>query len=325
MRLTHFLLRALLPLVALCAFSLSAAAQGFPNRPVVIVAPYPPGGASDMFARTVAEGLRDAWNQPVVVENRPGASGIIGADYVSRQPGDGHTLVVGAVSLHAVLPHLNQNMARAQENLSPISLIGINPSYVVVRTESGINTIGELIERLRKEPGKHNYGSAGSGTSQHIFPELLKQTLNLDVVHVPYKGSAQMVTGLLSGDVLFVIEQGPAVMGHVKNGRLKPLAVTTAKRSAALPDLPTVAETVSPGFEASTWFAIFGGPNVPAPIAKEISDKINLALKKPEVRDRLSSAGVEVQGSTPQELGARQQRDFKVWGDVIKKAGIKME
>ncbi len=299
--------------------------QEFPGGPIKVVAPFPPGGASDLYARAVADGLLRAWGQPVIVENRPGASGMIGADFVSKAPADGHTLLIGAASLHTILPLLNAKMAQAQKLLMPISTIGVNPSYVVVPASLPVNTIGEFIAYVKVSPGKYGFASAGAGTSQHVFVELFKQSLNVDMFHVPYKGSGPMVTDLIAGRVVMAIEQGPAVLPQVKAGKLKALAVTTPRRSLALPDVPTMADTVLPGFEASTWFAVYGRAGIPRDIVLKLNAEIVKTLASPDIRNRLLNAGVEPESSTPEALAEMERRDTVKWAAVIKSANIRLD
>lgn len=315
----------LLSLLALPAAAQGQSAKDFPSRTIEVIAPYPPGGASDMFARLIAEGFRRAFDQPSIVVNRPGASGMIGADVAARSAPDGYSMVIGAASLHSVLPLMSEKMGQTQKNLMPISQIGVNPSYVVVPASLPVNTIEELIDYVKKSPGKYPYGSAGAGTSQHVFVELFKQHAGVDMYHVPYKGSGPMITDLMAGRVMMVIEQGPAVMPQIKAGKLKALAVTTAERSKVLPDLPTLGEKALPGFEASTWFAVYAPAGVPRDIVMKLNGAIQKTLADGEVRERLEKAGIEPKGSTPEELEALQRRDMEKWAEVVKRANIKLD
>ncbi|MDO8299717.1 tripartite tricarboxylate transporter substrate binding protein [Lacisediminimonas sp.] len=324
MRKSLFVRSFLVTLVMAAAPAAFAQTADFPNKPIKIVAPFPPGGATDLYARAVGDTLTKAWGQPVVVDNKPGASGMIGAELASRMPPDGYSLLIGAASLHTILPLLNENMGKTQANLTPVTTVGINPSYVVVPATLPINTIQELVAMLKAAPGKHGYASAGPGTSQHVFVELFKQATGTDMFHVPYKGSAPMVTDLIAGRVLMGIEQGPAVLQHIKSGRLKALAVTTPKRAVALPDVPTVAETVSPGFDASTWFAVYAPAGTPAEILNKLSAEIGKGFQTPEIRARLLGAGVEPDTSTPAALKQRELRDTEKWGRLIKSANISL-
>lgn len=312
-------------LAAFCAIGLASAvhAQTFPNKTITIVAPYPPGGATDLYARAVANGLAE-WGQATVVENRAGASGIIGAEHASRQPADGHTLLVGASSMFSVLPLLSERMKTVYKHIEPVSLLGLNPSYVVVPQTLPVNTIQELIAYLKADPGKFGYASAGIGTSQHVFMELFKQRAGVDVFSVQYKGSGPMVVDLIAGRTVMAIEQGPAVLTHIKSGKLKALAVTTAKRSIALPDVPTLSETVLPGFEAVTWFALYAPAGVPKSVTDELASQVAKTMASPAVKASLGAVGVEPASSTPNELVKRQAAETTMWQEVITRSNIKL-
>ncbi len=325
------ILKALIPCLASACVVAAApnvhasGADSYPDRPIKIVAPYAPGGATDMFARTIADGLQKAWDQSVVVENKPGASGVIGADSVSRAPADGYTMVVGAVSLHAILPSLLENMRRAQDNLTPVSTLANLPSYVVVPASSPAKNIADLVKMIREAPGKYTYGSAGPGTSQHVFPELFKQKAGLDILHVPYKGSGAMVVDLMAGRIDMIIEQGPAVLSHIRNGTLRALAATTTTRTSELPDVPTLNETVLPGFEANTWFAVYAPKGTPEPIIEKLNDQIGKTLQDPKVQTVLRSHGAVPMHKSVSELKAMEEADRAKWLEVIKSGGIKIE
>ncbi|VTU45973.1 Argininosuccinate lyase (plasmid) [Variovorax sp. SRS16] len=305
----------------LCALAVSAQAQTFPSRPITIVAPYPPGGATDLYARAVANGLAEL-GQPTIVDNRAGASGMIGADYVARQPADGHTLLIGASSMFSVLPQLNPRMEKVASHIEPISILGFNPSYVVVPASLPVNTIQELIAYLKAKPGQYGYGSAGNGTSQHVFMELFKQRAGVDLFPVQYKGSGPMVVDLMAGRVVMAIEQGPAVLTQIKAGTLKALAVTTAKRAEAMPNVPTLAETVLPGFEAVTWFALYAPSGLPKSVQDKLVPQIAKTMASPAVKESLNAVGVEPSSSSPDAVAKRQAAETKMWAEVIAKAHI---
>ncbi|OZI29884.1 hypothetical protein CAL29_17435 [Bordetella genomosp. 10] len=302
----------------------AAHAETFPSRPITIVAPYPPGGATDLYARSVAAGL-DALGQSVIVDNRAGASGIIGADYVSRAAPDGYTMLIGASSMFSVLPLLSKRMDAVYQRIEPISILGFNPSYVVVPATLPVDTIQELVAFLKQHPGKYGYGSAGAGTSQHVFMELFKQRAGVDLFPVQYKGSSPMVVDLIAGRVTMAIEQGPAVLSYIKSGKLKALAVTTAKRSEALPNVPTLAETILPGFEAVTWFALYAPKGVPQNVLDKVVPQIARTMASKEVKERLGAVGVEAASSTPQEVVKRQAAETALWKDVIARSKISLE
>lgn len=311
--------------LAVAALGAGAAQAEYPDRPLRIVAPYPPGGATDMLARVVAERLHQAWGQPVVVENRPGASGVIGAENVSRSEPDGYTMVVGAVSLHAILPSLLKNMHEAQDRLTPVATLANLPSYVVVPANHPAKSIQDLIAMIKQDGTKYAYASAGMGTSQHVFPELFKQQAGIDMLHVPYKGSGAMIVDLLAERVDMVIEQGPAVLKHIEAGTLRALAATTKERTREQPDVPTLDETVLPGFEANTWFAVYVPKGTPPEVIRKLNEQINRSLQQPEVVERLSMHGAIPLLSTPEQLAELEQRDTEKWLQVIKAGNISID
>jgi len=302
----------------------AANAEQYPDKPITLIAPYPPGGATDLYARSVAAGL-DELGQSVVVENRAGASGIIGADYAARMAPDGYTMLIGASSMFSVLPLLSERMSGVYQKIEPISILGFNPSYVVVPATLPVNSIQELIAYLKENPGKYGYGSAGAGTSQHVFMELFKQRAGVDVFPVQYKGSGPMVIDLIADRVVMAIEQGPAVLAYIKSGKLKALAVTTAKRSEALPNVPTLAETVLPGFDVVTWFALYAPKGVPQNVIDKVVPQIAKTMASEEVKKRLGAVGVEAASSTPEDVVKRQAAETALWTDVIARSKISLE
>lgn len=311
--------------VAATTFTGAVAADSFPDKTIKVVAPYAPGGASDMFARALAEGLRKEFEVPVVVENRAGASGIIGAEYVSRAKPDGYTVVVGAVSLHSILPSLIKKMGEVQKNLTPVSTIANSPSYVVVPADSPANDIAEFVEMLQANPDDFMYGSAGNGTSQHLFAELFKQEIDADILHVPYKGSGELVVDLISGRVDFAVEQGPAILNHVHNGKLRVLATAMAERTDEMPDVPTLAETVLPGFAANTWFAVYAPKGTPESAINTLNAAFESVLQDENVVKVLRSQGAIPLHMTADDLAEMEERDRKMWLEVIESGQIVLE
>ncbi len=310
--------------VTLLAPIASAHAQAFPSKLITVIAPYPPGGATDLYARSVANGLAE-FGQPTIVDNRAGASGLLGAEYASRQPADGHTLLIGASSMFSVLPLLNPRMKEVGRNMEPVSILGFNPSYVVVPASLPVSNMKELLAYLKAKPGEYGYGSAGKGTSQHVFMELFKQRSGVDVFPVQYKGSGPMVLDLIAGRVVMAIEQGPAVLAQIKGGKLKALAVTTAKRSEAMPNVPTLAESALPGFEAVTWFALYAPAGLPKSVLAKIGPQIAKTMMSAEVKERLNAVGVEPASSSPEAVAKRQEAETKTWSDVITKSHITLD
>jgi tripartite-type tricarboxylate transporter receptor subunit TctC len=301
-------------------------AQEYPSKPIRIVAPYPPGGTTDLFARSIGDHLQKAWGQPVVIENRPGSSGMIGASSVARSPGDGYTLLIGSQALYSVNPSLYAKVPYdPNKDFTPISLVARLPSYFVVPAALPVDSLKEFIQYVKNNPGKLAYGSAGSGTAEHIFMEMLKSQTGMDLLHVPYKGSAPAVTDLVGERVQAMIEFGPSVLPFIKSGKLKVLGVSTRERSRTLPNVPTIAEAGVPGFDAVTWFAIHGPAGMPPDIVAKLSAEIRKALGEPDVRARLETAGAEPVGTTPEELAATQTRDAVKWSEVIRKTNIRVE
>lgn len=302
------------------------AQQDFPNRQIKIIAPYPPGGTTDLFARSIGEYLQQLYGQTVVIENRPGASGTIGAAAVARSPADGYTLLIGSQALYAALPWLNSKLPyNAEADFTPISLIGRIPSYLCVPTSLPVKTVQDFLAYVRANEGKVTYGSAGIGTAQHIYMELFKQQMGLDILHVPYKGSAPAVTDLIAGRTQAVLDFGPSVLPLATSGMLRAIGISTRDRSASAPDVPTMMESGVPNFDVSTWFAIHGPAGMPTPIVDKLSRDIASAMRDPGIRARLETAGVQPVGSTPDELRTVQAADKVKLGEVIRRADIKLE
>jgi len=304
---------------------LRAQENDFPNRPIRVIAPFPPGGATDLTARVIAEGLRRAWKQPGIVENRAGASGIIGAVAASNSPPDGYTLLLGSMSLHAILPILDSKMGEAQKRLAPIGLIGTTPSYVLVPASLPVSTLGELIAYVRANPGKYPYGSAGSGASQHIFSEQVCRAAGIKMFHVPYKGSGALMTDLIAGRVIMTAEQGPAAMPHILSGRIKPLAVLSKQRTHVLPNVPTAAEAGLPGFEATIWLSVFAPAGVPSPIVSKLNAEMARIVAQPDLRAQLTAVGIDPETESPHALAERTRRDAQKYAELIRAADIRLE
>lgn len=303
------------------------AEEAFPSKPIKIVAPYPPGGTTDLLARTVGDFLQKTWGQPVIIENRPGNSGMIGAAAVSKSSPDGYTLLIGSQALYSVNPTLFEKVIPYDpfKDFTPLSLVARMPSFLVVPTSLPVSTLREFIQYVKERPGKVSYGSAGSGTAQHIFFELFKLQTRLDILHVPYKGSVPAVTDLVGGQVQAMMDFGPSVLPMIRAGKLKAIAVSTMGRSAALPNVPTMEEGGVPGFDHSTWFAVHGPAGIPPAIANKLSTEIRNAMRDPAVRAKLLTNGIDVVGSTADELLSREKSDATKYAEVIKRANIKVE
>ena len=310
------------------ALSLSpAAAQTYPTKPVKIVVPYTPGGATDIFARLIAQKLSQPLGQQVVVENRPGAGGNIGADIVAKAEPDGHTLVMATVATHAINPSLYARMPYdAVRDFEPVAFVAGVPNVMEVNPKNvKAKSVAEFIAEAKAEPGKFSVASSGNGTSIHLSAELFKQMTGVDMVHVPYKGSAPAVNDLIAGQVDLMFDNLPASIQHIRAGALRPLAVTSAQRSPALPDVPTVAEAGVPGYEASSWFALYAPAKTPKEIVERLNAEVRKALEDPDMQKRFADLGGDIRPMSPAELTAFQKAELEKWAKVVKLSGAKAE
>jgi len=313
-------------LVLLVAGTAAAGAQTFPSRTVTIVSPYQAGGTSDIIARLMAQKLQERWGKPVIVENKPGANGGVGVNTVTSAAPDGHTLLAvasSALTLNPIFyPKLNYDVAR---DLAPITRTGLVANVLVVTPSLQANDVPSLIALAKAKPGMLTYASQGSGSNGQVTGELFKQRAAIDLLHVPYKGSAPAVQDLLAGQVHMMFDNLPSVLPLIRAGKLRALAVTTAQRAAQLPDTPTIAESGLPGFDTSAWFALLAPKATPEPLRAEIERAAIAVLTAPDTRDRLRELGVEVAADGSAELQRRIIAESAMWRDVITKAGIKIE
>src|SRR5256714_7493378 len=300
-------------------------AQEWPAKAVRIIVPFPPGGSADLLPRVVAEKLAERWGQPVIVENRPGAAGNIGADLVYRADPDGYTLLSAPPPPLVINKLLYPKLSYDSSQFVPITVIGAIPNVLLVHPKTNVSTVKELIALARSNPGKLNYASQGSGTTSHLTAELFKSMAGgLDITHVPYKGTAPALADLLGGQVDMMCDNLGVSLPHVRSGKLKALAVASRKRNPALPDVPALAE-VLPGFEAVAWFGVVAPPNTPASIAEKVSASIREALKSPEVQKRLADLSAGPMGLSPSETAAFMKQETERWGRVIRAAGVKLD
>jgi tripartite-type tricarboxylate transporter receptor subunit TctC len=301
-------------------------AQGYPVRPVKLVVPFPPGGPLDATGRLIAQKLTEAWGQSVVVENKPGAGGNIGADLVAKSTPDGYTILLGALSTHAVNPSLYANMPYdAVKDFVPITLLATTPNVLVVNPSLPVNSVKELVAYAKANPGKLSFGSGSNGSAGHLAGELFKVDTGTDIVHIPYKGGAPATQALLAGDVQFMFDNLANATPQVKAGKVKALAVTTAERSKLAPDLPTMAEAGLPGFDISTWYGLMAPAGTPKDVIAKWNAEVTRILSSPEVRDRLAAQGAEAAPTTPEQFAAFIQREIAKYARIVKASGAKVD
>lgn len=311
----------MLGLGALCSTGVSA--QTFPTKPLRLVVTFPPGGAPDILARLFSEKAQLGF--PVVIDNRPGAGGNIGADNVAKAVGDGHTLVMGTVGTHSINGALYEKMPYDMvKDFSPISLIASAPNLLVVNNALPVRSVPELITYMRANPNKLSFGSPGIGTSVHVSGELFKSLTGTSMTHVPYKGRQFAIPDLIGGSIQVMFDNMPSALPMAKEGKIRALAQTTARRSPAAPDVPTVSEFV-PGFEATTWFAMFAPANVPRPVIDRLNAEVLRVFKLPDVQERLKTLGLDAVLSSPEELARYQASEITKWAKVVKDSGAKAE
>lgn len=321
------LIKKLLALVCLGAVAAGAAmAQTFPDHQVRFVVPYPPGGFNDTLARVSADKLGKMWNQPVVVENKPGGNTTVGNNFVAKSPADGYTILITPLPFSA-LPGLYgaQLPYDALKDFTPLVWAGSTQNALVVRNDLPVSNVKELIEYAKKNPGKLNYGSTGSGSSNHLSMELFMKMTGTKMQHIPYKGSAPAVTAMIAGEIDALFDNVPNVINHIKAGKMKVIGVSGLQRSVLLPEVPTVAESGVPGYEVNVWF----GMQVPAGTPKAVVDKLNhdvvQVLKEADVVQRFRNQGVEVVASTPAEFSQLVQKEVVKWTQLIREANIRIE
>ena len=327
----HRLMRPLL--AVLCSGCMAVASQAgaqtadhYPSKPITYVVPFAAGGTTDLLGRLIGQRLSQALGQSVVVENRAGAGGNIGSDYVAKAPADGYTILGGTISSHAINVSLYPKMPYDPvKNFQPIALIGKLPNVLVVNADSPWKTVQDVIAAAKAKPGSINFGSSGNGTSQHLAAELFANMAGLRMTHVPYKGSSQAVQALLGSQVDLVFENSVAAMPMIQAGKFRALATTGSKRAGELPDVPTMAEAGLTGYEIVSWQAIFAPAGTPMPIVNKLSTEIGKIIRQPEVRAKLASMGVEPSGAGPAELGNFQKSEVAKWANLIKTANIHLE
>lgn len=319
-------MRAIAWLIAAALASPLAWAQPYPNKPIRMVAPSTPGDAPDVIARLVADKLSTALGQQVVVENRPGAGGVVGSDYVAKAAPDGYTLIMGNAGSHGINAAVYSKLPYdIQKDFAPVSQVAVAPNVMVINPSVPANTVAEFIAYAKANPGKLSYASGGNGSSAHMSMELFKSMSGIDIQHVPYKGSSPALTDVVSGQVVAFIGNMPPTVPLIKAGKLKALAVTTRSRSALMPELPTISEAGLPGYETVAWFGVLAPAGTPPEVVNKLSAEIGKIAKSPEIREKLVAMGAEPVGSTPEEFKAVIDRDIAKWKPLAQKVNIKVD
>lgn len=314
---------------ALAAGLLSGQAQAqdaapWPGKTVRMLVGAAPGGGTDVMARAVADRLGPLLNQAIVVENRPGVSNTLAVDAMVKST-DGHTMVMGVVTAHAIAPHLIKLGYDNNKDLVPVAFVGAVPNVLVVSNSVPAKSVQELVALAKKEPGKINYASSGAGSTQHIAAEMFKDAAGVDIVHVPYKGSAPALIDLVGGQVQMSFDTMPSVIGQIKNNKLRPLAVTSAQRNAQLPQVPTMAEAGLPTVQVSAWYGVYMPASTPKAVQQKVHDSVNKVLAMPETRTRLEAVGAEVQPMSQADFIAFQNAEYQRYGDIIRKNHIRID
>jgi len=306
----------------------TAAIKAYPDKQVRLVIPFPPGGATDVIGRIMAQELSKSLNQQVVVDNRAGDSGNIGADMVAKAPADGYTLLMGALTSHAINSNLEKGSIKydLEKDFTPVAVVGVVPLVFVVNPSVPVKNMKEFIAYAKANPGKLTFASSGAGAPQRLAMEMFRFQLGLDLLHVPYKGSGPAMTDLVGGQVLSMSETVPAALPFIQSGQLRPLAVTTAKRISQLPDVPTVTQATGlPNFDVVSMFGIEAPAGTPKPIVDKLSSDIKIILQRPDVQERMLAAGVYVNYLSPAESAKRISRELNMWAKVVKDANVKVD
>ena len=313
--------------LSLIATAMPSQAQAWPNRAVRIIVPYPPGGIGDTVTRAIAQGLSEQFGQPFVIDNKPGASQKIGAEMVAKSPADGYTLFLGSVTSLAINVNSQKKMSYDPvRDFSPVSMAFFSPLYLVVNPSVPANSVNELISLSKAQPGKLSFASIGQGGSIHLAGELFRSMAGLEMMHVPYKGSAPALTDVIGGQVNLMFDAGVSALPQVRAGKLRALAVTSSKRSSSAPDLPTVAEAGNlPGYEATIWFGFVAPVGTPIEIVNRLSQEISKVIRQPGLRERFAPQGVELASSNPAEFAEFIKTEIPKWGKVLRDANVAPE
>ena len=320
------LLAALAAALAVSVPPAALAQTAFPTRPIRIVVPFPPGGTTDILARAAAQKMAEAWKEQAVVDNRPGAGGNIGAELVAKAPADGYTMLMGTVGTHSINASLYAKMPYDHvRDFAPVILVAAVPNVLVVHPSVPVNSVAELIAYAKANPGKLNFASSGSGTSIHLAGELFKVMAGVTMAHVPYKGSAPAIADLVGGQVQLMFDNLPSALPQIKAGRLRALGVTSAQRAPALPDVPTIAESGLPGYEASSWFGLLAPAGTPKDVVAKVNGEVARWLASPEAKEKLLSQGANAAGGTPEDFARHIAAETAKWQQVVKASGAKVD
>ena len=320
-------MKKILAAVTICLLAGWAAAQGaWPNRPVRVIVPFPAGQTTDVIARLLSQQFTEALGQSFFVDNKAGAAAIIGTEQAKNSPADGYTLLMASSGPLAINPSLYSKLPYdTLRDFQPVGMLAAVPQFLVVNKDFPPSTLKELIAYVKQNPGKTNYGSGGSGLTNHLTMELLKSAAGLQITHVPYKGAAAAITGLIGGEINMMFESGPAVIPHVRSGKLKVIAVGTKARSVVLPEVPTVAEAGLPGFAAVAWAALLAPIGTPAPIVQKLNTELNAVLSKPAIKERLISLGAEPVLTSPEQTVAFIKSELEIWAGAVRASGAKAD
>jgi tripartite-type tricarboxylate transporter receptor subunit TctC len=301
-------------------------AQTLPSGPIRIIVGFPPGGGTDALARIVAAKLAQMWGQQVIVETKAGVAGVLAADYTATQPADGTTLLMAHINSHALAPSLQPNLKYDPvADFTPIALVGVTPNLLVCNTSQPAKTVPDIVALCKAKPGQIGFGSAGSGSAQHLALELFKQRAGVDAIHVPYKGSAPVITDLIGGQIQYAFETMTAATPHVKGGRLMAIAQTRAKRAASYPDVPTMVELGYPGFEATTWYGLVGPGKLPTAMAQRMNEDVNKVLAMPDVQASLEQYGAEDGGGSRERFAEFIKSEIAQWRKVVKEGNVRAD
>jgi tripartite-type tricarboxylate transporter receptor subunit TctC len=299
--------------------------QSLPTQPVRIIVGFAPGGGTDILARVIGQKLQDMWKTSVIVENKAGASGTIAADYVAKQPGDGTVLHMAHINSHALMPNLMKLNYDAERDFQPIAMVGVTPNLLICGGMQPARTVKDLVAYCKANPGKVSFGSAGPGSAQHLALEMFMLQAGVKAIHVPYKGSGPMLTDLIGGQVQYSFDTMTAATPHVKNGKAVAIAQTRLKRASGHPNVPTMAESGFPGFEATTWYGLVGPAKLPVALARRMNEDVNKALQMPDVIEKLEASGAEDGGGSVEKFAQFMHLEQAKWAKVIKEAHVKVD